>query len=160
VNGASDATPSSPAWPSRSLSSAGKTHEFDIADQAPYLSTEFTATSSYVSANGTVVNEFVTAMSEAATELTTLPVSAKVLSVIDSFEQANGINPATLDQKEFLTQFAQDKSWQLVPTKALISRDLQLIGEADPTVSAAAKSATFSQDGLSGARVRRTLCVR
>jgi ABC-type nitrate/sulfonate/bicarbonate transport system substrate-binding protein len=127
------------------LSSSGKTHEFDITDQAPYLSTQFTATSSYVSANGTVVNEFVTAMNEAASDLTTIPVSAKVLSVIDTFEQANGINPATLDQKEFLTQFAQDKSWQLVPTKALITRDLQLIGQADPTVSAAAKSATFGQ---------------
>ena len=127
------------------LSSSGKTHEFDITDQAPYLSTQFTATSSYVSANGTVVNEFVTAMNEAASDLTTLPVSAKVLSVIDTFEQANGINPATLDQKQFLTEFAQDKSWQLVPTKALITRDLTLIGEADPTVSAAAKSATFDQ---------------
>jgi ABC-type nitrate/sulfonate/bicarbonate transport system substrate-binding protein len=127
------------------LASSGKTHEFDITDQAPYLSTQFTATSSYVSGNATVVNEFVTAMQEAATELQTLPVSSKVLSVIDAFEQANGINPATLDQKEFLTQFAQDKSWQLVPTKALITRDLQLIGQADPTVSAAAKSATFSQ---------------
>ncbi|HEX3515073.1 MAG TPA: ABC transporter substrate-binding protein [Trebonia sp.] len=127
------------------LSGSGKTHEFDITDQAPYLSTQFTASSSYVNANGTVVNEFVTAMNEAATELTTLPVSAKVLSVIDAFEQANGIDPTTLNQKEFLTQFAQDKSWQLVPTKALITRDLQLIGQADPTASAAAKSATFSQ---------------
>jgi ABC-type nitrate/sulfonate/bicarbonate transport system substrate-binding protein len=127
------------------LSGSGKTREFDITDQAPYLSTQFTASSSYVSGNGTVVNEFVTAMNEAATELTALPVSAKVLSVIDAYEQANGINPATLDQKEFLTQFAQDKSWQLVPTKALITRDLQLIGQADPTVSAAAKSATFDQ---------------
>jgi ABC-type nitrate/sulfonate/bicarbonate transport system substrate-binding protein len=127
------------------LTSSGKTHEFDITDQAPYLSTEFTASDSYVNANATVVNEFVTAMSEAATQLTALPVSAKVLSVIDAFEQANGIDPATLNQKEFLTEFAQDKSWQLVPTKALITRDLQLIGQADPTVSAAAKSATFSQ---------------
>ena len=127
------------------LASTGKTHEFDISDQAPYLSTQFTATSSYVSGNATVVNEFVTAMSEAESQLQALPVSAKVLSAIDAYEQANGINPATLDQKEFLTQFAQDKSWQLVPTKALITRDLQLIGEADPTVSAAAKQATFSQ---------------
>jgi ABC-type nitrate/sulfonate/bicarbonate transport system substrate-binding protein len=127
------------------LASTGKTHEFDISGQAPYLSTQFTATSSYVSGNATVVNEFVTAMSEAETELQALPISAKVLSAIDAYEQANGINPATLDQKEFLTQFAQDKSWQLVPTKALITRDLELIGEADPTVSAAAKQATFSQ---------------
>jgi ABC-type nitrate/sulfonate/bicarbonate transport system substrate-binding protein len=127
------------------LAGTGKTHEFDITDQAPYLSTQFTATSTYVSGNATVVNEFVKAMSEAEAELQTVPISAKVLSVIDAYEQANGINPATLDQKEFLTQFAQDKSWQLVPTQALITRDLQLIGEADPTVAAAAKQATFSQ---------------
>ncbi|HEY1819823.1 MAG TPA: ABC transporter substrate-binding protein [Trebonia sp.] len=127
------------------LSSSGKTHEFDITDQAPYLSTQFSATSSYVDGNAAVVNDFVKAMSEAEADLQQLPVSAKVLSVIDAYEKANGINPATLDQQKFLTEFAQDKSWQLVPTKALITRDLQLIGQADPTVSAAAKQATFSQ---------------
>ena len=84
-------------------------------------------------------------MNEAASDHTTLPDTAKVLSVNDACEQANAINPAPLNQKEFLTHFAQDKSWQLVPTKALITRDLELIGQADPTVSAAAKSATFSQ---------------
>jgi ABC-type nitrate/sulfonate/bicarbonate transport system substrate-binding protein len=127
------------------LSSSGKTHELDISDQAPYLSTQFTATSSYTSSNATVVDEFVKAMTEAEADIQKLPIDAKVLSVIDAYEKASGINPATLDQQEFLTQFAQDKSWQLVPTQALITRDLQLIAKADPAVSSVAKSATFSQ---------------
>jgi ABC-type nitrate/sulfonate/bicarbonate transport system substrate-binding protein len=127
------------------LSSAGKTHEFDVTGQAPYLSTQFTATSSYVSGNGAVVDDFVKAMTEAEAKLQATPISSTVLSAIDAFEKAAGINPATLDQQRFLTEFAKDKSWQLVPTKSLIERDLTLIGQADPTVTAAAKKESFDQ---------------
>jgi ABC-type nitrate/sulfonate/bicarbonate transport system substrate-binding protein len=127
------------------LSSAGKTHEFDVTGQAPYLSTQFTATSSYVSGNAAVVDDFVKAMTEAEAKIQATPISATVLSAIDAFEKTSGINPATLDQQRFLTEFAKDKSWQLVPTKALIERDLTLIGQADPTVTAAAKKESFDQ---------------
>jgi ABC-type nitrate/sulfonate/bicarbonate transport system substrate-binding protein len=126
------------------LSSAGKTKEFDISKEKPYLSTQFTATTNYINTNPAVISAFVKTMVEAEKEISALPVSAKVLTAIDAFEQANGINPATLDQKRFLTEFSTDKSWQLVPTKALIDQDLTLL-KAIPTMKAMAQSATFTQ---------------
>jgi ABC-type nitrate/sulfonate/bicarbonate transport system substrate-binding protein len=126
-----------------SLSDSGKTHEFDVSKTKPYLSTQFTTKASYIQANPAVISAFVNAMSEAEAKISALPISSKVLDAIDAFEQKNGIDPTTLDQKKFLTEFATDKTWQLVPTKALITRDLALLAEADPQIAAQAKSAKF-----------------
>jgi ABC-type nitrate/sulfonate/bicarbonate transport system substrate-binding protein len=126
------------------LTTAGKTKEFDISSSKPYLSTQFTATTSYISKNPAVIAAFVQTMIEAEKILGALPVSSKVLNIVDAFETANGIDPTTLDQKRFLTDFATDKSWQLVPTKALIQRDLSLLAASSPTLAPLAKQQSFS----------------
>jgi|GEM_PF-2879584 len=126
------------------LETAGKTHAFDISKAPDYLSTMFTSTDNYVGAHPEVVSAFVDTMVQAEKKLSTLPIDPKVLTAINDFESANGIDPATLDQKRFLTEFADDSSWQLVPTKKLITQNLALLA-ANPATEAAAKAATFDQ---------------
>ncbi|MCU1414579.1 MAG: hypothetical protein JWN80_1919 [Microbacteriaceae bacterium] len=127
------------------LTTAGKTKEFDVSSSKPYLSTQFTAATSYITSNPAVIAGFVASMVEAEKQLSTQPVSSKTLNTIDAFEQTAGIDPTTLDQKQFLTEFAKDKSWQLVPTKALIDRDLKLIASASPTLAFAVSQESFSK---------------
>lgn len=126
------------------LQSAGKTKSLDISKSEPYLSTQFTTTSAYINDHPDIVSAFVKTMVDAEKKLSALPVDAKVLSAIGDFEKANGIDPATLDQERFLTEFANDKSWQLTPTKALIQQDLNLL-KAIPEMQGPAGRATFDQ---------------
>ncbi|MGN6127270.1 MAG: ABC transporter substrate-binding protein [Humibacter sp.] len=126
------------------LETAGKTHQFDITDAPDYLSTMFTSTDDYINGHPEVISAFVDTMVQAEKKLSTQPTDPKVLTAINDFESANGIDPATLDQKRFLTEFANDGSWQLVPTKKLITQDLAFLA-ANPTTAAAAKAATFDQ---------------
>ena len=125
-----------------SLKSAGKTKEFDITSSKPYLSTQFTATSAYLKAHPDVISAFVTMLIAAKAKLTTLPIDSGVLQTINDYEQANGVDPTTLNQEQFLTEFANDKSWQLVPTRALISQDLDLL-KAIPEFASTAGNAKF-----------------
>jgi ABC-type nitrate/sulfonate/bicarbonate transport system substrate-binding protein len=125
------------------LQTSGKTAEFDITAAKKYLSTQFTSTVKYINAHPDVISAFVKSMTAAETKLTTLPIDPKVLSTINDYEKANGIDPATLDQNRFLTDFANDKSWQLVPTKALITQDLNLLKEI-PEFKASAGKAAFN----------------
>ncbi|HEX3790847.1 MAG TPA: ABC transporter substrate-binding protein [Pseudonocardiaceae bacterium] len=123
-----------------SLQTAGKTKEFDITSAQKYLSTQFTASVSFINNHPDVISAFVKSMAAAEQKLTTTPLDPKVLSTIDAYEQANGINPATLDQQRFLTEFATDRSWQLVPTKTLITADLDLLKEIPQFTSSAANA--------------------
>jgi len=119
---------------------AGKTHEFDISSTKPYLSTQFTATESYLKNNPDVISAFVTSMQQAITELETTPLPADVLKTINDYGQANGIDPASLDEAKFLAEFASTKSWALVPTKALIQSDLDLLKAIPATADSAGKA--------------------
>jgi ABC-type nitrate/sulfonate/bicarbonate transport system substrate-binding protein len=126
------------------LTAAGKTKEFDISASKPYLSTQFTSTESYINANPAVISAFVDTMVQAEKVVSAVPISSKVLNIIDAFETSNGIDPTTLDQKQFLTEFAKDKSWQLIPTKALINRDLTLLAAASPALAPLVKQQSFA----------------
>jgi ABC-type nitrate/sulfonate/bicarbonate transport system substrate-binding protein len=126
------------------LTTAGKTKELDITAAPHYLGTQYTATSAYIKKNPTVISAFAKMLIAAEAAITKLPIASNVLSIINDFEKANGIDPATLDQNRFLTEFANDKSWQLVPTKALIEEDLALL-KAIPDLAAAASKGSFEQ---------------
>ena len=126
------------------LTTAGKTKELDISSAAHYLGTQYTATSSYIKKNPAVISSFVKMLVSAKAAITKLPIDQSVLTIINDFEKANGIDPATLDQNKFLTEFANNQSWQLVPTKALITQDLALL-KAIPDLADAAGKASFDQ---------------
>lgn len=125
-----------------SLTTAGKTKEFDITSAPRYLGTQYTATSDYIKKNPAVISAFAKMLVAAEAAITKLPIDANVLGIINDFEKANGIDPATLDQNRFLTEFANTKSWQLVPTKTLITQDLALL-KAIPDLASAAGKASF-----------------
>jgi ABC-type nitrate/sulfonate/bicarbonate transport system substrate-binding protein len=120
--------------------STGKTHEFDITDTKPYLSTQFTATESFLKSHADVISAFVASMQTAVADLETTPLPANVLGAINDYGKANGIDPASLDEARFLAEFATDKSWQLVPTKALIQSDLSLLAAIPATATSASKA--------------------
>jgi ABC-type nitrate/sulfonate/bicarbonate transport system substrate-binding protein len=122
------------------LASAGKTHELDITSAKPYLSTQFTATESYLKGHADVISAFVTSMQQAISQLETSPLPSNVLQTINDFGKANGIDPASLDEAKFLAEFATDKSWALVPTKALIQSDLDLLKAIPATAESAGKA--------------------
>jgi ABC-type nitrate/sulfonate/bicarbonate transport system substrate-binding protein len=122
------------------LQASGKTAELDISDAKKYLSTQFTSSVKFINSHPDVISAFVKSMTAAEAKLTTLPIDPKVLSTIGDYEKANGIDPATLDQQRFLTDFANDKSWQLVPTKALVTQDLDLLKEIPDFRTSAAKA--------------------
>jgi ABC-type nitrate/sulfonate/bicarbonate transport system substrate-binding protein len=124
------------------FASSGKTHELSLDGTTPYLSTQFTASESYISKNADVISAFVKTMQEAVADLSKVPTDPGVLSIINDYGKANGIDPTSLDEGKFLTEFATDKSWQLVPTKALIQTDLSLLA-AIPATKATASKATF-----------------
>jgi ABC-type nitrate/sulfonate/bicarbonate transport system substrate-binding protein len=124
------------------LTTAGKTKEFDITSAPRYLGTQYTATAAYIKKNPAVIAAFAKMLVAAEAAITKLPIQANVLSIINDFEKANGIDPATLDQNRFLTEFATTKSWQLVPTRALITQDLALL-KAIPDLASAAGKASF-----------------
>ncbi len=124
------------------LDAAHKTTSMDLSGTSPYLSTQITTTETYIKNHKKTVSDFVTAISEAQTKLSTLPIDPKVLSEIDAFEKANGIDPATLDQKRFLTDFAKNKTWQIVPTRTMIEEDLKLLS-AIPDLHESAEGKSF-----------------
>lgn len=125
-----------------SLETGGKTKALDISDTKAYLSTQFTATASFINSHAALITNFADAMNESKDALTKLPVDPKILDVINNFESQNGIDPATLDQNRFLTDFANNNSWQIVPTRELITEDLALLA-AIPELHASATKATF-----------------
>ena len=124
------------------LATAGKTKAFDISSAKRYLSTQFTATTAWLEKNTSVANNFVKAMVAARDKLSALPIASDVIAAIEDFEKANGIDPSTLDQNKFLTEFATDKSWQLIPTKELINQDLGLL-KGNPDLAKTAGAAKF-----------------
>ena len=124
------------------LNTAGKTSQWDLSGTSPYLSTHITSTSSFINGHKKIVSDFVAAISEAQQKLSTLPIAPKILAEIGTFEKANGIDPATLDQERFLTDFAKNKSWQIVPTRAIIAEDLKLLA-AIPDLHDAAEGKSF-----------------
>jgi ABC-type nitrate/sulfonate/bicarbonate transport system substrate-binding protein len=124
------------------LDKAGKTSRFELTGTSPYLSTQITATESFINKNKKVVSEFVSAIKEAQAKLSTSPDDPKVLTEIETFEKANGIDPATLDQERFLTDFAKNKTWQIVPTREMIEQDLKLLA-AIPELKDSAEGKSF-----------------
>lgn len=118
------------------------TTPLSLSGTTPYLSTQMTATTQYINSHKSVIEGFAAAMEQAEQALTKLPISTAILDDINAYEQANGINPATLNQDRFLTDFARQHLWQIVPTKAIINQDLKLL-EAIPVMKSAASRSSF-----------------
>lgn len=120
------------------------TTPLDLSDTSPYLSTQMTATTKYINSHKAVIEGFAAAIDQAEQALTKLPISTTILDDINAYEKANGIDPATLDQNRFLTDFANQHSWQIVPTKAIINQDLKLL-QAIPDLKQAASNSSFDK---------------
>jgi ABC-type nitrate/sulfonate/bicarbonate transport system substrate-binding protein len=142
--GAVDAGLTTPPY-TYELSQAGTWGQIDSLskDQKGYLSTEFTASQTFVNGNKPQVAEFVAMLQDVEKQVAATPISTKVTDALASSLQSSGIDPKQFNVKRFLTDMSTNGTWQIIPTKKLIAGDLHLLSQI-PSLTTAAQKSSFS----------------